>query len=295
FAFAPDGTIWYAERFTGQIRYYNPSTKADKLWTTINGLSTDGEQGLLGLALDPQWPTSKWVYAYYTQTGPVNRMVRIFRKADGSFLIKNIKWIPANSYHNGGKVHFGPDGNLYAVTGETGNPALAQNKGSMAGKVLRFTKTGGVPVTNPFHNPVYSFGHRNSFGFTWDPTTKFLWQTENGPECNDGINLIVRGGNFAWGPNEYCPVHTNNSGPFPRQYPKGIYNPTIAPTGAAFCTSCGLGAGIEGNLLFGTWNDQAISALKLTAARNATAASTVIYTHASGTLELQPEPRGVDS
>ena len=83
------------------------------------------------------------------------------------------------------------------------------------------TPAGGVPADNPIAGSrVFAFGIRNSFGFTFDPQTDSLWETENGPECNDEINLIVGGGNFGWGPSENCggdsPGNTNNSGPTPR-------------------------------------------------------------------------------
>jgi glucose/arabinose dehydrogenase len=296
FAFAPDGTIWYVERFTGQIRFFNPKTKKDSLWTTIGSLSTDGEQGLLGITLDPAWATSPWVYVYYTKStpsGPVNRIVRLLRHPGGGFSLQQLLLVPAGTDHNGGKLHFGPDGNLWAVSGETGNPALAQDKSSMGGKVLHITKSGGIPSGNPFHNAVFSFGHRNSFGLAFDPVTHDLWQTENGPECNDEINHIVRGGNYAWGPNEYCPGHTNNSGPLPRMYPAWLYDPTIAPTGAAFCSSCGLGSLVEGNLLFGSWNDSDVRALKLNADRKGIVSSTVLYTHSGGILDMEAGPAGL--
>ena len=137
FAFAPDGTIWYVERYTGQIRFFNPKTRQDRLWTTIGSLSTDGEQGLLGMTLDPAWPTSPWVYVYYTKStpfGPRNRIVRLMRRPNGGFVPQQLLVIPAGTYHKGGKLHFGPDGNLWAVTGETGNPALAQNRRAWEGR-----------------------------------------------------------------------------------------------------------------------------------------------------------------
>ena len=291
FAFAPDGRIWYIERFTGQIRVYNPKTKKDGLWKTIGPLATDGEQGLLGLALDPSFPSSPWVYVYYTQPRPVNHIVRWRRNANGSFSYKSLKWIPAGTYHNGGKIKFGPDGNLYAVTGETTDKALAQNLSSLGGKVLRMNRSGYVPTGNPFRNLVWSYGHRNSFGLAFDPVTKNLWQTENGPDCNDEINRIVKGGNFAWGPNAACP-NTNNSGPSPRRLPAWLYQSIIAPTGAGFCNGCGLGPAAEGALLFGTWGDHKIRALKLTADRLGVVSSTVIYTHIAGILDMEVAPGG---
>src|SRR5439155_15315454 len=130
---------------------------------------------------------------------------------------------------------FGPDGKLYVVTGENADPANSQQKKDLRGKVLRLDPNGSRPSDNPFGTRIWSYGHRNSFGMTFDPRTGRLWETENGPECNDEINRIVKGGNFAWGPNENCngqsPQDTNNSRPSPKHLPLRRYSQTIAPTG----------------------------------------------------------------
>ncbi len=119
---------------------------------------------------------------------------------------------------------------------------------------------------------MFAFGIRNSFGFTFDPQTDSLWETENGPECNDEINLIVGGGNFGWGPSETCggssPGNTNNSGPTPRLLPKLWFDGTIGITGDAFCDGCGLGAGVEGQLFFGDVNTGVLRRVALNAARD---------------------------
>ena len=94
---------------------------------------------------------------------------------------------------------------------------------------------------------------------TFDPVTGRLWETENGPSCNDEINLIEAGGNFAWGPNESCPpdpndavpADTNQDGPEPRLLPITTIPDTIGITGAAFCDGCGLGEDLEGDLVYG--------------------------------------------
>ena len=100
---------------------------------------------------------------------------------------------------------------------------------------------------------MYSFGHRNSIGFAFDPDSGNLWETENGPDCNDEINLIQAGGNFAWGPSEACP-DTNQDGPDPKLLPVWNFDDTVAVTGAAFCDGCGLGAAYDGDLFVGCAN-----------------------------------------
>jgi glucose/arabinose dehydrogenase len=134
------------------------------------------------------------------------------------------------------------------------------------------------------------------FGFAWDPLTGRLWVTGNGPSCTDEINLVVRGGNYAWGPNQTCtgthPQSTNQDGPDPRILPEVFYeNPMIAPTGAAFCQGCGL-PGQEGNLIFGAWNDGKLRSLVLDAGRDDVASQSVLYDHPSGVVAVERGPDG---
>jgi len=290
FDFTPDGRwLFYGERLTGQIRVYDRRTKADRLWKRISGLSTQGEEGLLGLAVDPAWPNLRQIFVYATKKSPFrNEVIRIRRRADGTFAVKTILTIPANTFHDGGFVDFGPDGFLYVVTGDAGNKANAQRLSSRSGKILRIRRDGSAAPNNPFGNRVWSYGHRNSIGFAWDPPTGRLWETENGPECNDEINRIRKGRNFGWGPSSACP-NTNASGPNPVP-PSRVYNPVIAPTGAAFCKACGLGSATNGTLLFGAWLDGKIRRLKLSADRLSVVGSSTIYDHPSGIVGMHRGP-----
>ena len=164
--------------------------------------------------------------------------------------------IGSRANHNGGRIAFGPDGKLYVVIGDGGeDPSTAQDlTDEPRGKILRLNPNGSIPPSNPFPgSPVYSFGHRNSIGFAFDPDSGNLWETENGPDCNDEINLIQAGGNFAWGPSEACP-DTNQDGPDPKHLPVWNFDDTVAVTGAAFCDGCGLGAAYDGDLFVGCAN-----------------------------------------
>lgn len=296
FAFDPSGRIFYGERFSGQIRIFDPSTGNDRHFFTLPDVATSGEQGLLGLALHPSYPAKPYVYAYYTRQRSMTRnlIVRLTDSMGGGRNLKTLVKIPAAGFHNGGVIHFGPDGRLYAVTGETGNRSLAQNLSSLAGKVLRMTAAGKAPPDNPFPGSlVWSFGHRNSFGFGFDPQTGNLWQGENGPECNDELNLIAKGGNFAWGPNATCaglpPQNTNQDGPQPRIMPLAWYTPTIAPTGVTFCEGCGVPS-IAGKLLFGDWNRGGLHAVTLTPNRMGIQSQEVVLDRASGILAMERAP-----
>jgi glucose/arabinose dehydrogenase len=293
FAFTPNGaSIFYVERFTGQIRLFDRSSKKDRVWARLRGVASGSEQGLLGLAVDPGWPTEGWVYVYYTAREPLqNRIIRLRKRGDGSLQRRRLTSIPAASVHNGGPIHFGPDGMLYAVTGDALSPSASQDAATNSGKMLRMTKTGGVPPGNPFPGSrAFSIGHRNSFGFAFDPRSGRLWQTENGPECNDEVNLVASGRNYGWGGSSDCP-DTSRSGTNPVA-PRLTINPSVAPTGAAFCDDCGLGAKTKGALLFGSFNDRAIRRLRLTANRQGVLSQTLFYRNASGILAVEAAPDG---
>jgi glucose/arabinose dehydrogenase len=300
FTFAPSGKIFFGERLTGNIRILNPATGNTPLFFHIPHLASTGEQGLLGLVLHPRFPTKPYVYACATRTvsgGLRNQIVRITDSGGTGTGMKVIfsSSTVAGDYHDGGHIRFGPDGMLYAVVGEAHTPANAQNLNVSGGKVVRMTPSGAIPSSNPFPGTrIWSYGLRNSFGFTFDPRTGRLWETENGPECNDELNRIVKGGNFGWGPNENCggtsPYDTNNSGPKPRVLPKRWYTPTIAPTGIAFCQRCGLGTRNNGKLFFGTYNTHNIRRVALTANRLGVAGQTTVYSHGTAILSMEVGP-----
>jgi glucose/arabinose dehydrogenase len=278
FTFTPGGKIWYIDKPTGQVRILNPSTGSDHLFTDIAGVDGSGERGGLGIALHPRWPAKPFVYVYVTRTdnGKVrNELIRY--RADGghpSGKITLFRWaVTSATNHNGGRILFGPDKELYVVTGENADPTNSQQKADLRGKVLRLNPDGSRPRDNPFGTRIWSFGHRNSFGMAFDPRTGRLWETENGPSCNDEINLIKRGGNYAWGPNQSCgslpaPKDTNRDGPTPRILPKTYIRTPIGITGDVFCIHCGLGSPLNGDLLFGDVNTARIRAVDLNAARN---------------------------
>jgi aldose sugar dehydrogenase len=300
FTFAPNGRIFFGERLTRNIRILNPSTGNTPLFFHVPHVVNSGEQGLLGIALHPNFPATPYVYVYATRTLNGNLRNQILRITDSGGTGHGMKVIfssttVAGVYHDGGHIKFGPDGMLYAVVGEAHDSSNAQNLKVSGGKVLRMTPSGGIPASNPFAGRrIWSYGLRNSFGFTFDPRTGKLWETENGPECNDELNRIVKGGNFGWGPNENCsgtsPFDTNNSGPRPRVMPKRWYTPTIAPTGIAFCQKCGLGTKNNGKLFFGAYNTGDIRRVVLTANRLNVSSQSVVFHHGSGIMSMEVGP-----
>jgi len=259
FTFTPRGRIVYLERATGRVRLLDPSTDRDRSWFRISGVNSEGERGALGVALHPRWPRRPWVYVYVTRA-PAGKELRnqLLRlrirggRAVATHVLLNSP-IGARSNHNGGRIAFGPDRKLYVVIGDGGeDPGTAQDLNDVRGKVLRLNPNGSVPATNPFGSKVWSYGHRNSFGFAFDPDGGRLWESENGPECNDEINLIEAGGNYAWGQDQDCPS-TNEDGEEPI-LPKHTFEQPVAVTGVAFCDRCMLGAPYRGALFAGCSN-----------------------------------------
>jgi glucose/arabinose dehydrogenase len=219
-----------------------------------------------------------------TASGSLKNQIVKITATGGRTTMKVLLSQPASSdpYHNGGRIQFGPDGMLYAIVGDGHDSANAQTVSSsdLRGKILRMTPDGKAPPDDPIAGTrIYAFGIRNSYGFTFDPQTGKLWETENGPACNDELNLIVPGANYGWGPNESCqgssPGDTNNSGPSPRMGPKLWFDNTLGLTGAAFCHGCGLGSRFEGQLFFGCVNDGVLRLVALNAARDDVSGSAV--------------------
>jgi aldose sugar dehydrogenase len=301
FAFAPDGRIFFGEKNTGIINIYHPATKAITKFYTVARLSSQGEQGLLGLAVDPKYPTKPFIYAYATRTdrsGILRDEILKIRDQSGKGMLSSVIFASdtvAGQYHDGGHIAFGPDNMLYAVVGEAHDPSNAQDVSNNTGKILRMDRKGRVPAGNPYPGKlIWSYGLRNSFGFAFDPQTGNLWETENGPECNDEVNFILKGRNYGWGPHETCstppnpPLNTNQDGPNP-VLPLRFFTPTVAPTGATFCSGCGLTSS-EGNLFFGDFNNGSIRRVVLTSARTGIASMAVNFTNPSGILSMQSGP-----
>jgi glucose/arabinose dehydrogenase len=302
FTFLPDGRIVYGERNTGRVMLLDPQTGNLSVMYTITKVRTSGE-GLLSLAVDPGWPEKPFIYAFTTRLVGAQdartRQAQILRIriADDVGVSRKIIWrLDTNGKHDGAHIAFGPDGKLYAAVGDLEDPANAQDLTNDAGKVLRMNRNGSVPKDNPFSGSlIFTYGLRNSFGFSFDPQSGALWETENGPECTDEINLEQAGENHGWGPDETCsgtePDGTNQDGPAPRTMPLAWFTPTIAPTGLAFCEGCGI-TDADGALFFGAYNTGEIREIQLTSDRKSVAAVSVAYTFQGSVLSMQSAPDG---
>jgi glucose/arabinose dehydrogenase len=224
-AFLPNSSDALVTERAGTIRLIQNGQLVTAPVASITVTSSPGtEQGLLGLALDPQFSSNSYFYVYNTvsENGTnVNRLDRYVLSSNhtsATFSQTILDGVPSGSVHNGGRIKFGPDGNLYIGTGETENGPLAQDTSSPAGKILRITSSGQAASGNPIAgNPYYVMGVRNVMAFDWvNPQTMIV--AEHGPtgEVNDWyghdrIEFVAGGENFGW-PNVYGCGGTSGSG-----------------------------------------------------------------------------------
>lgn len=200
--FLPDGTAIISERDSAELKSVKDGATA--VLGSMPGVVPGGEGGLLGLAVSPDYSSDGLLYAYFTSQTD-NRIARftLTRSEPGGSLELGrpetvFSGIPKASTHNGGRIRFGPDGNLYVGTGDSQRRDQPQDPNALGGKILRITKDGKPAPGNPFgDNPVYSLGHRNVQGLDWDDAGR-LWSSEFGPNVDDELNLIRPGGNYGW-------------------------------------------------------------------------------------------------
>ncbi|KER06201.1 quinoprotein glucose dehydrogenase [Marine Group I thaumarchaeote SCGC AAA799-E16] len=188
--------------------------------------------GLLGIALHPNFVENHYIYVFLTYEENDTLWNKILRITESKNKLQDAETIfdkiPGSSFTNGGFIKFGPDNKLYVGTGATSDSShLPQDLDSLSGKILRINDDGSIPEDNPFSNsPVYSLGHRNPQGMTWDDDGN-LYVAEFGPEKNDEINLILAGKNYGW-PEQECSGNEN--------FENAVlcYDPSIEPGGILF-------------------------------------------------------------
>lgn len=301
FTFGPGRKIWYVEKTTGGVRVHDMDTNADRRFVRVRRVNGDGERGMLGIALHPEFPARPFVYLYVTRSagGRLRNQILRYRVDHGRGVGRKILFSTiagGSPYHNGGRILFGPDGMLYAIVGDAHDASNAQDlSGEDRGKIVRMTPAGGVPDNNPFDDLVWAYGIRNSFGFAFDPQTDVMWETDNGPACNDEVNRVVAGDNYGWGPNETCsgssPANTNQDGPNPT-LPELFYENTIGITGIAFCDGCHLGHRSEGAAFVGAVNNGGVTRILFNDRRTAITGHSVLFRHGGGTLSYEVGPGG---
>jgi glucose/arabinose dehydrogenase len=279
-AFASDGTLFYTEKETGRVRVVTPDgTLLDRPFISL-AVMPEAERGLLGIALHPDFEEQPWVYLYFSDPADGrNRLVRV--RADGAVsagrpevLLEGLSAVAG--YHNGGDLVFGADGTLFVALGEAHEAARAQDPGDLGGKIVRLTEDGRVPDDGPYgpDSPVWSVGHRNSFGLCLDPVSGELWETENGPDRDDEVNLIERGGNYGW------PAVTGRAGDARFVDPVAVFPQPIAVTG---CTV------VDGDLWFGSFDGRL---WRLAEGARASGEVEEVATFPAGITDVSTGPRG---
>jgi glucose/arabinose dehydrogenase len=195
-AFLPGGDALVTERDSARLLRVTPHGRVAAIGT-VPGVVPYGEGGLLGIAVSPSFGRDRLVYLYLS-TRMDNRIVR-FRYFGGQIgpLDAVVTGIPRAAIHNGGRLAFGPDGMLWAATGEHAEPGLAQDTESLGGKILRMTPEGRPAPGNPSGTLVWTYGHRNVEGMAWDSTGR-MYATELGQDRFDEVNRIEKGHNYAW-------------------------------------------------------------------------------------------------
>jgi glucose/arabinose dehydrogenase len=255
-AFLPEGGMLVTER-KGTVRLINSKGNLQsEPVATLDKVVESGEAGLLGIALHPEFSSNNYVYLYYTYGGSgsntLNKVVRMKYEEDkleGEQTI--IDQIPGASNHNGGRIKFGKDKFLYITTGDAQEPSRSQDRNSLAGKILRVTDEGKAAPGNPFNSQIYSYGHRNPQGITWDGSGN-LWETEHGPsggslgEGNDEVNRIESGKNYGWP--EIQGDQTRSGMEKPLRH--SGRSDTWAPGGVAFADGSIFFGGLRGTALY---------------------------------------------
>lgn len=234
--YGPDGWLWVTERF-GRVSRVNPETGQQNIILDHSEfVIQQGESGMLGMALHPDFPEDARVYIVYTywQNGIKEKLVHF--SWDGQELVEEtvlIDGIQGNSTHDGSRLLFAPDGKLMMTTGDAQNLSAPQNPDHLSGKTLRINPDGSVPADNPFPDSyVYSWGHRNAQGLDFGPDGA-LYSSEHGPSTDDEINIIEAGRNYGWpevmgfcntpGELEFCELNNVKE-------PMIAWTPTIAPS-----------------------------------------------------------------
>jgi glucose/arabinose dehydrogenase len=196
--FLPNGDAIVTERDSRRVlRIHGPRHRVQVLGT-VDEAAPEGESGLLGVAVSPDFARDRRLFLYVT-TATDNRVVRTtYDRGRLGPLTVVLDGIPRGFIHDGGRLAFGPDGFLYVSTGETGDTSLAQDRGSLGGKILRITTDGDPAPGNPFpDSPIWSYGHRNVQGLAFDDRDR-LWASEFGQNAFDELNLIEAGDNYGW-------------------------------------------------------------------------------------------------
>jgi glucose/arabinose dehydrogenase len=262
-AFAPDGRMFMTERMGNIVMFESTKPNAKRIgFMKVPDVHSMGEAGLMGIALDPNFATNGFLYVCASRLDAGEWRNQVLRYKTGVDSMTFDRYVIragplAASIHDGCRLQFAPDGELWATMGDSGNGRLAQDPSSLNGKILRMDPDGGVPADNPVlpgasaRTYAYSMGHRNPQGLAFQPRTRVVFEIETGATTNDEINILAPGKNYGW------PEQEGTGG-----MAKGFTDPiwtsgtvTYATSGAAFVTGDAWGAW-SGSLFVATLKEQ---------------------------------------
>jgi aldose sugar dehydrogenase len=305
-AFASGGRVFFTER-PGRVRVIENGKLREKPLHVFSDVELDGETGLMGMTLHPNFSENRllyFAYVYNTSDGKKVRVVRFKEANDGLTEAKTIiEGIAAAQYHAGMRLSFSPaDSKLYITTGDATKQKLAQDLSSLNGKTLRLNDDGSIPEDNPFINQkdarpeIFSYGHRNAQGIAWQPMSNLMFQTEHGPSLIDGVswfkkrsggdevNIVERGKNYGWDKISHLMRKDGMETPLVE------YSPAVAPASAMFYRGDAFPA-FKGNLFFGALKGEAIVRLVIEN-RKITAQEFLLKKHMGRIREVAESPEG---
>ena len=244
--FSPDGRLFVAEQ-GGTLRIIKNGSLLPTPFLRLT-VNSSGERGLLGVTFDPDFPSNQFVYVYYTATTPNihNRISRFTANGDVAVagserVILELNPLSGATNHNGGAIHFGLDGKLYAAVGDNANGSNAQNLGNLLGKILRLNADGSVPTDNPFYGEatgdnqaIWALGLRNPYTFSIQPTTGRTLINDVGENTWEEIDEGRAGANYGWPETEGATADPDFLGPVYAYAHSGTTPAGCAITGGAF-------------------------------------------------------------
>lgn len=252
--FGPEDEMYFTERPGRFMVLEKGKTQAERI-AEIDEVVHQGEGGLMGLALHPNFKNNRFLYFSYTfrlKGSLANRVVRYtLKKRTLGDRVVIVNYLPGSAVHNGCRLRFGPDGKLYITTGDAADRQIAQDPSSLGGKILRLNDDGSIPNDNPRPGSgIYALGFRNPQGIDWHPRSGLLFETEHGPSGFDGpgggdeVNIVDAGGNYGW------PVIHHREQKPGYHSPLLEYTPAVAPASGMFYSGSAF-PGFQNNFFFG--------------------------------------------
>lgn len=287
----PDNHIWFTER-GGKISKMNPANGDIVFSTTLSEVVSNGEGGLLGMAIHPDFLSNGFIYVVYNYNGSSGYREKVVRYTFSNNSLNNpfaiIENIPAANIHNGSRIRLANDGTglkLYFSTGDAANASTSQDVNSKNGKILRLNPDGSIPADNPLTgNPMWSSGHRNPQGLVF--ANNKCYSSEHGPAIEDELNIISKGRNYGWpnvnGPCDGSEISFCNS----NNVVEPIWssgNNTIAVCGIDYYNNDRISSW-KNSILMTTLKDQSLRQLKLSTDGNSVESTSIYYKNEFGRL-----------